>query len=157
MERVVARMPRDPLEIVASMFAHRRSEQAGLESRRGLDRWLPERSAAFPDAFPDDPAAIDESDPRIGRGCELRRIAELREQRNVGRMLDLIWAGRVLRTANEAQADPVLDAQMRAVARMLRDHYGLKGPLPDDPSAALRQVIDLSACPVPWRRLARRR
>ena len=154
MERLMIASRANELALVAVMF----SDAIDHWQRRGLDRWLPERSPPFPDDLPDNPNAIDESDPRIWLGCDLRRAAERREQRNVGRMLDLIWAGRVLRKANEKRAEAVLDAQMRAVARMLREHYGLKAPLPsDDPSAPLRQVIDLSACPMPWRRFARGR
>jgi len=152
MERLMVRRENE-LALVAVMF----SDATDGRHHRGIDRWRPERSTPFPADIPDDPHPLADDDPRIRRGCELRRVAELREQRNVGRMLDLIWAGRVLRAANEAQADPVLDAQMRAIAKMLRESYGLKAPLPDDPAAALRQVIDLSACPVPWRRFARRR
>lgn len=146
-------IPRDPISIVASMF-----ESTPDEAQRiGLARWHPERLYPWPEDIPHDPNALDQGDVRFTDAMKRRAIVELREQRNAARLADLVWAGRVVRDEMERSGDPVAKAQLKEIARVVREEYRLTKPLPEgDANAVLAHVRDLRACPAAWRRFARR-
>jgi hypothetical protein len=141
------------LRFVLEMFDDRHPDDRG---RTGISRWDPERHA-WPDRLPRDPRALDLDAPygrdALRQGHQHRAEVEIAECRNAGRLLDLVWAGRVLKRIHEA-GDATALGMLGALGKIVRERYRVTGAIPVEQVErwAERVVVDPEACPLAWRR-----